>query len=74
MNKARRKRLGKAFNLVEQAKSILGEVKDEEQESHDNLPEQFQHGERGEEMEGYIEMLEEAFNYLDDASSVIDQI
>lgn len=74
MNKARRKELGKAFDLVCQAKDILEAVKAEEQESYENLPDSFRFGERGEEMEGYIEMLEEAFNYLDDANSVIEQI
>lgn len=74
MNRARRNKLGNAFDLIAQAKGILEEVKDEEQEAHDNLPESFQYGEKGEEMEGYIEMIEEAYNYLDDAASVIEQI
>ena len=74
MNKQRRKRLEEAFNMIGQAKDILEEVKDEEQEAYDNLPESFQNGERGEEMQGYIEMLEEAWNYLDDANSVVEQI
>ena len=74
MNKDRRKRLGSAFDMVDKAKDILTDVKTEESESYDNLPEQFRDGERGEEMQGYIEMLEEAFNYLDDANSVIEQI
>ena len=30
--------------------------------------------ERGEEMQNYIEMLDEAYGYLDDANSVIEQI
>lgn len=74
MNKQRRKKLEEAFNLIDQAKDILEEVKDEEQEARDNLPESFQYGEKGEEMEGYIEMLDEAYGYLDDANSVIEQI
>lgn len=74
MNKVRRKELGKAFDLVCQAKDILEAVKAEEQESYENLPDSFRFGERGEEMQGYIEMLDEAFNYLDDANSVIEQI
>lgn len=74
MNKARRKRLEEAFDLIAQAQEIIEEVKDEEQEAHDNLPEQFQYGERGEEMEGYIEMLDETYGYLDDAKSVVEQI
>ena len=60
VNKQRRKRLGKAFDLVTEAMDILEEVKSEEEESYDNLPD-------------YIEMLEEASGYLDDANSVIKQ-
>ena len=74
MNKQRRKILEEAFNMISQAKDILEEVKDEEQEAYDNLPESFQNGERGEEMQGYIEMLEEAYDYLYDANSVVEQI
>ena len=74
MNKERRKRLAKAYGLIEEVKAILEEVNDDEIESYENLPESFQNGERGEEMQGYIEMLDEAYNYLDDASSVVDQI
>ncbi len=74
MNKQRRKKLGTAFDLICQAKDILEEVKSEEEEAYKNLPEQFQYGERGEEMNGYIEMIDEAYGYLDDANSVIEQI
>lgn len=61
VNKQRRKRLGKVFDLVTEAMDILEEVKSEEEASYDNLPD-------------YIEMLEEASGYLDDANSVIKQI
>lgn len=74
MNKERRKRLGTAFDKVSDAKKILEEVKDEEQNAYDNLPDSFRDGDRGQEMLSYVEMLEEAFNYLDDAASVIEQI
>lgn len=74
MNKQRRKKLETAFDLICQAKDILEEVKNEEEEAYENLPEQFRYGERGEEMDGYIGMMDEAYGYLDDANSVIDQI
>lgn len=51
MNKVRRKRLSEALELISQAKDILEEVKDEEQEAFDNLPESFQYGERGDQMQ-----------------------
>ena len=53
---------------------ILEEVKAEEEESYENLPDNFRDGEKGEEMQNYIEMLEEAYNSLDDGNSVIEQI
>lgn len=74
MNKARRKRLQEAFDLVAKAQEILAEVREEERESIENLPDNFRYGERGEEMEAYIEMIDEADGYLDDAKSVIEQI
>lgn len=74
MNKQRRKRLGVAFDKVSEAMEILEEVKSEETDSYENLPDNFRDGDRGEEMQGYIEMLEEAYNYLGDANSVIEQI
>ena len=74
MNKARRKKLGEAFNLLDSAKEILEAVREEEQEAYENLPESLQNSGKGEDMQNYIEMLEEAENYLDDANSVIEQI
>lgn len=66
--------MGEAFDFIAKAQEILEEVKDEEQEAHDNLPESIQYGERGEEMEGYIEMMDESIGYLEDANSVLEQI
>lgn len=74
MNRQRRKRLADAFDKIAEIMETLDEVKADEQESYENLPDNFRNGDRGEEMEGYIEMIEEAYNYLDDASSVIEQI
>ena len=74
MNRQSRKRLTEAFDKVAETMEILDEVKEEENESYENLPDNFRYGDRGEEMQGYIEMLEEAYNYLYDANSVIEQI
>lgn len=59
---------------MEDAIKVLEDVAEAERESLENLPDNFRYGERGEEMEGYIEMLEEASGYLADANSVIEQI
>lgn len=74
MNKARRKKLGEAFDLVNSAKEILEDVREEEQDAYENLPESLQNSGKGEDMQNYMDMMEEAVNYLDDANSVIEQI
>lgn len=74
MNKAKRKKLEQVFDKLCEAQDILQEVKEEEEESYDNLPESLQYSDKGDEMQNYIEMMEEADSYLDDAKSVIEQI
>ena len=74
MNKVRRKRLAEAINLINQAKGILEEVKDEEQEAYDNLPESFQYGERGEQMQEYIDSMDEAYENLDEMENTLGDI
>lgn len=73
MNRQKRKRLGKAFDLIAEAEEILEEVKSEE-DSYENLPDNFRDGDKGEEMQNYIEMLDESIGDLQDANSVIEQI
>ena len=74
MKRKRRKKLEAAFEKISDAIEILDDAISEEQESLDNLLDNFKYGERGEEMQGYLEMLNEARDYLDDANSVIEQI
>ena len=74
MNRQRRKKMEQAFYKISEAMDILDEVKAEEYESLENLPDNFRNGDRGEEMQTYIEMIEETSDYLDDARSVLEQI
>ena len=41
MNKIRRKRLAEAYESIQKAQEIIEEVKEEEEESCDNLPDSF---------------------------------
>lgn len=41
----------------------IDEVRDDEQESYDNLPESFQEGESGEKMQLVIDTLDEAMSF-----------
>lgn len=74
MKEQRRKALDKAFCLVDRAREILEGVREDEQEEHDTLPGVLQSRDRGEEIESYIHMLDEAYRYLGDAGSIINQM
>lgn len=74
MNKQGRKRLAEAAALLEQAKDIITEVREEEEEKLENMPESFRYGEKGEEMEQYVEYLNEAEEQVDDAISGLNEI
>lgn len=67
MNAKRRKELEKVIALIEDAKSQLEILKDEEQEAFDNMPESLKYSEKGEKME-------EAINYLDDSSNELESV
>lgn len=74
MNKERRKKLGNVFDRLCEVQKVIEEVRQEEYESLENLPDNFRFGERGDEMQNYIDMLDEAAGYIDDAKSVIEQV
>lgn len=69
MNKARRKRIEEACELIRRAQEIITEVREEEDEAYNNLPEYFQYGEKGEAMEEAIDTLSDAEDYLDETES-----
>ena len=71
MNNTRRKQIQAIIDKLEDLKSDIECLKDEEQEAFDNLPEGIQASERGEAMETAVYNLEEAYDNLD---SVIDSL
>ena len=74
MNKQRRKRLEEAYDLIAQAEQICEEVKQEEDEARENLPDNFRDGDRGQERQDAMDMIDEAIGYCQDAESVLEQI
>ena len=67
MNKQRRKQIEKAIALMQEALDILENVKDDEQEAFDNMPEGLQGSEKGELMEEIIGYLEDSYGNLETA-------
>ena len=66
MNKARRKELSRAVELLEEAQSIIESCRDEEQEYMDYMPENLWESEK------YC-AAEEAVNNMDEAYDVIGE-
>lgn len=65
MNADRRKRLSEQHSSLEVVKDVLENIRDEEQEYYDNLPENMQGGEKGERASTAVSELEDAINAID---------
>lgn len=77
MNNTRRKLIKDIITALqgidlEGPKSDVENVKDEEQEAFDNLPESLQQGDRGQAMEQAIGTLEDALSELETACSAVE--
>ena len=73
MNKQRRKDLDDALKLISDARNIVENARDEEQEYFDNMPESFQFGDKGQDAEAAASNLDEAVNAFDEIESYISE-
>jgi len=67
MNNDKRERIDKATALIEEARSIVEGVTQEESEAYENMPENLQYSERG-------ELIQEAINNLEYADNSFDEL
>lgn len=67
MNKARRKRISDAIEKLEKIMAEFEDIRDDEQDCFDNLPESLQYSERGETMEEAIDVLDTVLDNINDA-------
>ena len=74
MNKQRRKTIEEVIGLLEDAKSTLETITEEEQEAYDNLPQGIQDSERGETMYNNVSEMEEASSTLEDVISQLQGV
>lgn len=72
MNNIRRKALQRAYDLLDEAKLIVIDVANEEQEAFDNLPEGLQASDRGSQMEDNAYNLGEAEDAIDSAMELVE--
>tara|TARA_R110000751_G_C13426964_1_gene441035 strand:- start:168 stop:410 length:243 start_codon:yes stop_codon:yes gene_type:complete len=70
-NKARRKQIGYLADRLDELRSEVDNLRDEEQDYYDELPETLQGGEEGGCAEEAVQFLEEAGGQL---SQAIDQL
>ena len=73
MNKQRRKDLDDALKLISDARNIVENARDEEQEYFDNMPESFQFGDKGQDVWVAANNLDEAVNAFDEIESYISE-
>ncbi len=72
MNQDKRKELAKAIELLEEAKTIIEDIQNQEQECFDNLSENLQQSERGQRFEEIASQLGDAVCNIDDLISEVE--
>ena len=65
MNNTRRKALRELIDRIEGAKMEIEDIRSEEEEYYNNMPEAFQDGEKGDRAQTVIEYLDEAMTAAD---------
>lgn len=74
MNKNRRAMLEEVIEKLSEAKTMLEDIKDEEQEAYENMPESLQGSERGEAMSDNIYKMDDAWESIDTAMNNLQEI
>ena len=73
MNNKRRKELRRAIEMIETALDIVNQVKDEEEDSMYNYPENLQGTETYETMETAVDTMDDAISNIDDGISSLNE-
>ncbi|NCG50570.1 hypothetical protein [Serratia fonticola] len=73
MNADRRKRLSDLFVEIEIIKGKVEDVRDEEQDAFDSMPDGLQQSERGQKLEMAISCIEEIIDGLEQACDQINE-
>lgn len=73
MNKQRRKNLLDVAEHLQDALDRLSEIRDEEQDTFDNMPESLQYSSRGDAMQEAIDIMDEWESTIDVLKSSIEE-
>lgn len=74
MNKLRRQELAEVLDTLDEAIGQIEDVRDEEQEAYDNLPENFQESSRGQDMQEAIDSMDSIIRSIEDVKSMITDV
>lgn len=74
MNKKQRERLERAASLISEAKEIIEQIRDEEQEKFENLSEGLQASEKGQALEENSSSLDGANDELSNVLETIEEV
>ena len=72
MNKDRRKQIDEAGSVLQDALALIEQIRDDEQEAFDNMPESLQQSDRGTASEAAIEELDDSVGNLQYIIDTID--
>lgn len=73
MNKDRRKQLADAKDALDEIIASLNDIRDEEQDAYDNMPESLQSSDNGSRMTDAIDAIDEAISSVEEAQQHIDE-
>ncbi|MBQ7875394.1 MAG: hypothetical protein IJ306_09635 [Oscillospiraceae bacterium] len=73
MNNIRRKRIEELIESIEEIKSILEEISEDEEQARDNMPESLWGTERYEKIESACENLSGAYSSLEEACDYLQE-
>lgn len=74
MNAKRRKQIEKLSAKLEELMADLEAIQEEEQECFDNLPENFQYGEKGDRMQECIDTMDDVLSGIQDCIDWLNDV
>ena len=70
MNKERRKKIRDVLQEIAVLKGVIEEIRDEEYDAYENIPDSL----KGEQMEEYIDSLDEAVDNITNAEECLEEV
>lgn len=74
MNKQRRMELGEVSDLLDEAASRLAEIRSDEQDAFDNMPEGLQNSSRGDAMIEAMDTMDDIMSDIEDVKTKISDL